>query len=80
MDEEKRKFTAADYNLTQAAYTIDDFAQIIDTGRNRLYKDVQSGLLVLTKIGKCSRITTPDAVLYLNRLRAASFPRKNQVA
>jgi hypothetical protein len=64
-----KELTAADYNLTQAAYSVDAFAAATGLGRNSIYKAAKSGELRIVKIGRCSRIVTPDAVAFLNSLQ-----------
>lgn len=68
----KRAFTPSELNLTNAAYSINDFARIVGIGRNKIYEAKSKGELVVTKLGKRSLITAPDGADFINRLRAAS--------
>jgi hypothetical protein len=73
MDE---KLTPADFNLTRAAYSINDFAYASGVGRNSIYKAVSDGDLLITKLGKRSIITAPDGAAFLNRRRAVALAAK----
>jgi hypothetical protein len=80
MDVSNTQFTAGDFNLTKAAYSVNDFAGITGLGRNMIYKSAKLGELVITKVGKRSLISTPDAVTFLNRHRSSSLRCKEEAA
>jgi hypothetical protein len=60
---------ATAFNLTRAAYAVNEFSAITGLGRNAIYDAAKTGDLSLTKFGKSTRILAPDGAAFLNRHR-----------
>ncbi len=57
--------------------SIDEFSQWAGIGRVKTYGEIKAGRLCLTKIGKRSFITAPDALAYRDGRRSDSMePRQ----
>jgi hypothetical protein len=65
---EKKRMRPSDYNLTKAAYSIDELMDILPLGRTKLYAAAGAGNLKLTKFGKRTMVLAPDVAAFLNSL------------
>lgn len=68
--------TVSERILSSGNLTIDEFAAWQGLGRVTVYKEIKAGRLVVTKYGKASRITAPDAIAYRDARRAATRARE----
>ncbi len=57
-----------DYNLTRAAYGVNDLLGIIPLGRTSLYNAIKSGRLKAVKNGKSTLFLAPDITEFLASL------------
>ncbi|MGH6847807.1 MAG: helix-turn-helix domain-containing protein [Methylocella sp.] len=57
-----------DFNLTKAAYSIREAAEIVPFGRTKLTEDIASGKLEAVRNGKSVVITAPALVQYLESM------------
>ncbi|MCA9325795.1 helix-turn-helix domain-containing protein [Candidatus Saccharibacteria bacterium] len=51
----------------RAAFTIDEWCEMWDCGRNTAYNEIASGALESIKIGRCRRITREQNERYRKR-------------
>lgn len=57
-----------DFNLTKAAYSINEILEILPLGRTSLYEAINTGQLRATKFGKKTMILAPDMAAFLDSL------------
>ncbi len=58
-----------DFNLTRAAYSVNEILAILPLGRTSLYKAIKDGSLTATKFGKKTLFLAPDVAAFLISLR-----------
>ena len=59
-----------EYNLTRAAYSVNELLEILPLGRTSLYAAIKAGTLKATKLGKKTLFLAPDVVAFLAALPA----------
>lgn len=57
-----------DFNLTRAAYSVNDLLALLPIGRTSLYAAVKRGELKATKYGKSTWFLAPDVAAFLTSL------------
>ncbi len=61
-------YTPQELGLTKPAYTVNETIQLIHTSRGRLYENVKTGKLRMTKNGRQSIFLAPDIADFLSNL------------
>ena len=57
-----------DFNLTKAAYSVDELLNILPFGRTTLYKAVKAGRLHAVKLGRSTLFRAADVAAFLSSL------------
>jgi excisionase family DNA binding protein len=57
-----------EYNLTRAAYSVNELLEILPLGRTSLYAAIKAGTLKATKLGKKTLFLAPDVAAFLAAL------------
>ena len=60
--------------LTKAAYSIEEFCELVSLGRSKAFGEIRSGRLRVVKAGRRSLITAQEVTAWLERLADRGAP------
>lgn len=60
----------SNYNLTKAAYSVNELQEILPIGRNKIYSAIKAKQLRVTKFGKRTMFLAPHIVDFLVDLQS----------